>query len=416
MSYSRSDTYRQQKARSGQRIRRLLVLNLVLLGLVVTAVVWLVSGWNPNESGYEAEAASPHPSTATDTPASTAALPSPSAASPAASASPAESAAAGAGANSESNQVKLAFVGDILPAAGVAQLMKKNGYDYPYRQARSLLEAADITAGNLEAPITSRGTGAKNKQYVFRGPVQALPALKDAGFDVFTLANNHTLDYGWMGLQDTMDALDDHGLKHVGSGVDATEAYTPVYIESKGITVAYIAISRVLPEVSWKAAARHPGVADGYNPAGAEKAIGAAKKNADLVVVLVHWGIERAARPDKFQTSLGRRLVDAGADLVIGSHPHVLQGFEFYKNKWIAYSLGNFVFNSTTDPRTSETGILTAACSRNGSCSLDFQPMKAKDSQPAPLTGQDAKALLARLSSVSAAAVFKENGNLVEKR
>jgi poly-gamma-glutamate capsule biosynthesis protein CapA/YwtB (metallophosphatase superfamily) len=186
---------------------------------------------------------------------------------------------------------------------------------------------------------------------VFRGPVQALPALKDAGFDVFTLANNHTLDYGWMGLQDTMDALDDHGLKHVGSGVDATEAYTPVYIESKGITVAYIAISRVLPEVSWKAAARHPGVADGYNPAGAEKAIGAAKKNADLVVVLVHWGIERAARPDKFQTSLGHRLVDAGADLVIGSHPHVLQGFEFYKNKWIAYSLGNFVFNSTTDER-----------------------------------------------------------------
>src|SRR4051794_3513016 len=117
MSYSRSDTYRQQKARSGQRIRRLLVLNLILLVLVVTAVVWLVSGWNSNESGYEAEAASPHPSTATtDAPASTAALPSPSAASPAASASPAESAAVGAVANSESNQVKLAFVGDILPA------------------------------------------------------------------------------------------------------------------------------------------------------------------------------------------------------------------------------------------------------------------------------------------------------------
>ncbi|TJY43528.1 CapA family protein [Cohnella pontilimi] len=409
MSYSRSETHRDRKSRSQRRIRRLIALNSILLVAVAIVVVWLFVGSNPKQSGLEADAASAPPSKAAHTPASPAAKPSPPVESPAPSAS------AGTGADSEFTPVKLAFVGDILPAASVAQLMKKNGYDYPYREAQSLLQAADITAGNLEAPITGRGTPAGNKQYLFRGPAEALPALKDAGFDVFTLANNHTLDYGWVGLQDTMDALNDHGLKHVGAGTDATEAYTPVYMESKGITVAYIGISRVLPEPSWKAAARHPGVADGYNPAGAEKAIRDAKKNADLVVVLVHWGIERADQPNKDQKELGHRLIDAGADLVVGSHPHVLQGFEFYKNKWIAYSLGNFVFNTTASPKTSETGILTAACSKTGSCSLEFQPMKAVNSQPAPLTGQAAKELLARLSSLSTAAVFKENGQLVAK-
>ncbi|WP_233566710.1 CapA family protein [Cohnella endophytica] len=314
---------------------------------------------------------------------------------------------------SEGDSLSFSFVGDILPAAKVLELMKINGFDYPFRGAKEALAKADITAGNLETPITVRGTPAEDKQYVFRGSAEAIPEIKNAGFDFLSLANNHTLDYGWDGLSDTMDALDDAGLKHAGSGIDDKEAYTPAYIESKGMTVGFVSVTRVVPEVGWKADRNHPGVAEAYAPDRAVAAIKEAKSNADIVVVMVHWGVERAERPVAHQTDLAHRFVDAGADLVIGSHPHVLQGFEAYKGKWIAYSLGNFVFSTTTSSITSETGVLHASCGKNGSCSLNFEPMFATNSQPAPMEESAGKALLARLSTVSYGATVKEDGTIV---
>lgn len=311
-------------------------------------------------------------------------------------------------------KVSLAFVGDILPAARVLELMKINGYDYPFRGSKALLEAADIAAGNLEAPITVRGKPAEDKLYVFRGTVEALEAVKDAGFDFLSLANNHTLDYGWQGLSDTMDALDDAGLKHAGSGNDDKEAFEPSYIEANGMTVAFISVTRVVPVVEWKADRNRPGVAEAYSPDRAVDAIGQAKKNADVVVVMVHWGEERKDKPVAHQTDLAHRFVDAGADLVIGSHPHVLQGFESYKGKWIAYSLGNFVF-STTSARSSETGILNAECGKDGACSLSFTPMFAKSSQPAPMEDAEGKELLARLATLSIGATVEEDGAIVAR-
>ena len=102
---------------------------------------------------------------------------------------------------------------------------------------------------------------------MFRGSSEAVPALKEAGFDFLALANNHTLDYGWEGLSDTMDVLDDADLKHAGSGNDDREAFAPAYIESNGITVGFVSVTRVVPEVSWKADRTHPGVAEAYSPA-----------------------------------------------------------------------------------------------------------------------------------------------------
>lgn len=408
MPYSRSSRYEKQRSRRKSRLVKLAVLNVVFIGVLATGV-WFVYGWSTNggerPSASSPPSASTPPATATD-----------SSESAPASASPEPSASGSPSSNENAGTIRLAFVGDILPAASVAKLMEKNGYDYPYRKARHLLESADITAGNLESPITDRGTPEDNKQYLFRGPAEALPALKEAGFDVLSLANNHTLDYGWVGLQDTMDALDDHKLKHMGSGNDDTEAFTPVYVESKGMTVAYIGVSRVLPEVSWKADSNHPGIAEAYDPTRAEAAIRDASANADIVIVMVHWGKERADVPNAEQKNLGHRFIDAGADLVIGSHPHVLQGFESYNGKWIAYSLGNFVFNMTATPKTRDTGVLTAACTKNGDCSLELHPMIAVESQPTPMTEEAGKALLKRLSEVSTAAFIEENGTLVEKR
>jgi len=311
--------------------------------------------------------------------------------------------------------VKLAFVGDVLLAAKVDALMKKHGYSYPYAKASDYLKNPDLTAANLESPITTRGTPAPNKQFVFQGSPNALPALTESGIDVVSLANNHTLDMGVVGLLDTIGHLDEAGMPHVGGGNDESEAYEPVILEAKGVKVAYIGLSRVLPVVEWKATKDRPGVAESYDPTRGLEAIRKAKEKADLVVVMVHWGIERNDFPEKYQQGLARQYIDAGADLIIGSHPHVLQGFETYKGKWIAYSLGNFIFNMTKTEKTKDTGVLDALCTKEGDCKLQFHPMRAIESQPTPLEGDAAKELLARLSKMSLNARVDEEGHIVQK-
>ncbi|MFB9326009.1 CapA family protein [Paenibacillus aurantiacus] len=330
---------------------------------------------------------------------------------------PADEEGAGAGGPEPSGEtVRLSFVGDILLAANVQALMAKNGYDYPYAKSLSYLQGPDLMAGNLENPITKRGTPAQDKQFVFKGTPESLPALKEAGFDVVSLANNHTLDQGVEGLLDTIGYLDEAGLPNTGGGSDDQEAYEPVILEAKGVKVAYVGLSRVLPVGSWKAAPDRAGVAEAYGEAkqGIE-AIKAAKAKADLVVVMVHWGIEKDDKPQEYQKQLGRRFIDAGADLVIGSHPHVLQGFETYKGKWIAYSLGNYIFNMTKTDKTKDTGVLDAVCTQTGSCELQFHPMRSEQSQPVPLEGEPAKALLARLSGNSFGATVDTQGYVKAK-
>ncbi|GBF72866.1 hypothetical protein PA598K_01143 [Paenibacillus sp. 598K] len=314
------------------------------------------------------------------------------------------------------DEVTLSFVGDILLAASVEKLMREHGWDYPYAEALSYLSDADLTAGNLENPITRRGTPAEDKQYVFKGAPESLPALRDAGFDIVGLANNHTLDMGVVGLMDTMEHLDTAGIPHVGAGNDDVEAFAPVVLEARGVKVAYLSVSRVLPVVAWKADSDREGVAETYDPSRAVRAIKAANEQADLVIVMVHWGKERVDRPLDYQRQLARDYVDAGADLVIGSHPHVLQGFEQYNGKWIAYSLGNFIFNMTATPATADTGVLDARCTRSGDCKLKLHPMRQVKSQPKPLVGEEAAALLQRISSISYGAVIDGEGNIYAKQ
>lgn len=306
--------------------------------------------------------------------------------------------------------VTIALVGDILPAGRVAEAMNREGADYPFRKARDLLQSADIAAGNLETPVTTRGVPARNKQYVFRASPDHVPALREAGFDVLSLANNHSLDQGWEGLEDTIAHLKEAGLAPVGAGANEREAFAPVLIERNGVTVAFIGLSRVVPDVSWKAGPNHPGVAETYDTRRAVAAIREAKKRADLVVVMVHWGKERQDWPEPYQRKMGREFIDAGADLVIGSHAHVLQGLEPYKGKWIVYSLGNFVFTTAGVSKTQETGVLMAECGKNGDCRLTFHPMFAANFQPVPMKPEDAQRLLKRLEAVSYGVAIDADG------
>jgi poly-gamma-glutamate capsule biosynthesis protein CapA/YwtB (metallophosphatase superfamily) len=432
MYVSRSDTHQQNKRRRSRRFRRLAAINLAMLAviLILGAVFWSTIAPNKesraftdtaqrndssasqeqNESTTHTDDASA-PGSLSDEQSSSTDVPAEQSDSTATDSitdgigSEADGGTDGAARDGTdaAGTIRLAFVGDLLLGSSVETTMRKQGLDYPFSGALEYLLSPDITAGNLENPITTRGIPADNKQYVFKGSPDLLPPLKEAGFDIVSLANNHTLDQGTEGLQDTIAHLKEAGIASVGGGNDDTEAFAPVVIEVNGIKVAYLSVSRVVPEGSWKADKNHPGVAEAYDSRRAVAAIAKAKQEADLVVIMVHWGVERAEQPVEHQTTLARQFIDAGADLVIGSHPHVLQGFEQYKGKWIAYSLGNFIFNVTATPRTKDTGVLDAVCTKDGACNLAFHPMVSNQSRPEPVEPEKAKQLTDYLSSISKA-------------
>lgn len=316
-------------------------------------------------------------------------------------------------------RISLSFVGDLLLGDYVQPFVNKFGYEYLYEQALFYLSEPDLTAGNLELPITKRGVPESrtplDSGYVYKGSPDVLPALRDAGFDVVSLANNHALDQGVEGLRDTMAHLEEAGIEYMGAGNNDKEAFTPVIKEVKGMKVAFIGISRVIPFADWKADRNVAGVAESYDTTRAAAAIAEAKEQADIVVVMVHWGKERTTVLQPHQKDFGKVYIDAGADLVIGSHPHVLQGFENYKGKWIAYSLGNFIFSSYPKDAEAETGVLDAVCTKSGDCDLKFHPMAVKNAQPAPLSGEASKALLDRLTSISIGVRLEADGSLTAK-
>jgi len=306
-------------------------------------------------------------------------------------------------------RVHITFTGDVIFAGNVEAVLRRNGYDFPYKHVRPFLEDADLTVANLETPITERGEAAI-KEYAYRSSPKALPDFRQAGFDVVNLANNHILDYGTVGLLDTFDHLDKAGIQWFGAGRDIDEAFRPVILDVKGTKIAFLGFSKVVPTESWKAGNNHPGVADTYALKKPLEAIRNAKKQADLVIVVVHWGVERQDTPEKYQKDFAREYIDAGADLVVGGHPHVLQGFESYKEKWIAYSLGNFIFTMNENPKTWETVILQASCSKTDGCALRAVPVLTRLADPQPMAAEEASKLYRRLTDISFGAEIGEGG------
>ena len=212
---------------------------------------------------------------------------------------------------------------------------------------RKEIEAADLFMVNQEFPFTDRGTKAADKQFTFCLPPERIHILKEMGVDIVTLANNHILDFGPEGITDSILALDEAGILHVGAGENLDEAKATETVELCGRTIGFLGVSRVYMSADWAAGSSHPGVFSTYDPTLALEEIRKAKEQVDYLVVYVHWGVERETSPKEYQRTMGRQYIDAGADLVIGSHPHVLQLMEYYNGKPIVYSLGNFVFGSS---------------------------------------------------------------------
>lgn len=306
------------------------------------------------------------------------------------------------------------FAGDTIFSGKVADKMNQNGIDYPFKYVKDLFQKDDLTILNLETPVTTRGIGAKNKQFVFKAHPDAIKAMKDAGVDAVNVANNHTLDQGEQGLLDTLDHLKANNIPFAGAGRNSDEAYAPVYIERKGMKIALFGFTRVLPELGWNARAGRPGLAGVYNEDVnlAVKSIQDARKKANLIIVVAHWGKERVTVPDNNQTTLAHSFIEAGADLVIGGHPHVLQGVEQYKGKWIAYSTGNFIFTKATNrPKTWDTAVFQARCTTKGNCDLRMIPYFTEIGQPVPKNAADGAKLIKEIDSLSPGVNIDANGN-----
>ncbi|HVM40150.1 MAG TPA: CapA family protein, partial [Acidimicrobiia bacterium] len=223
------------------------------------------------------------------------------------------------------------------------------------------LRDADVAVVNVEMAIAEGGTAQAGKEFTFRAPPSAATTLAAAGIDVGALGNNHAADFGIDALVETVRHLRGAGVRPVGAGRNADEAFAPAVVEvarpgSAPVSVAFVSASGVVP-AGFAAADSTPGIASAYEQQRLLDAVTAAAEAHDVVVALLHWGVERAPCPTVSQVALGDALVGAGAHVVVGSHPHVLQPVVERGGGVIAYSLGNFAWHSRSGPQ-GETGVL----------------------------------------------------------
>lgn len=248
----------------------------------------------------------------------------------------------------EENAIRLLFAGDLYLTEISQSKYRNAGIEaLASGEVLALSENADLFILNQEFPFGTTGEAMEDKEYTFRIPPDLVSIPADLGVDLVTLANNHILDFGRDPLTETFTALNGAGIAYVGAGADLEEAKSLKTFEIQGKTLGFLGASRVIPEASWNASRYASGVFTTYDPTQLLAEIQKARENCDFVAVLVHWGIERNTFPEDYQKDLAYQYIDAGADAVIGSHPHVLQGIEYYQGKPIFYSLGNFIFNNS---------------------------------------------------------------------
>lgn len=295
--------------------------------------------------------------------------------------------------------LRLNFVGDVMLARRYEPVIETIGVEGVFREIKPYLgDVAAFTVGNLECPLTDRGTPHPTKPIVFRGRPEYGRGLKFAGFDVVSLANNHIIDYGREGLRQTQAVLDTLGIGYAGAGGDAYEAYQPFFLVKSGVGFGFLAFSDRTGQYDnyqpyLNAGENKPGFAD-LDTFRVFRELARAKKIADFLIVQLHSGAEycevpvdeewfspRAVKPAWSQIELRHRIVDQGAELVVCHHPHILQGFEVYRGKLIAHSLGNFAFDQEY-PETYPSVILNGLMDERGFYRYWLEPVYIDDYIP----------------------------------
>ncbi|OHD56159.1 MAG: hypothetical protein A2Y33_05305 [Spirochaetes bacterium GWF1_51_8] len=265
----------------------------------------------------------------------------------------------------------LCFAGDVTFDYAVKKTL--DAKIDPFGEVKSFVPYADLAVFNLETAITTNGAKVE-KAFNFRSPSDVLELVTNAGFDIAAMANNHSMDYGWIGLKDTIAALKKYKIEFGGAGSNLAAASVPLIKEVDGIKIAFLFYGYVNPATLY-AGKDKPGIAK-YDKKAMLDSIAGVRTNCDFVVVNVHWGEQYQDYPNELQKSLGHALIDGGADLVMGHHPHVLQTVEFYGGGAIFYSIGNFVFPQWSDIRMRYTALVWAALEKkDGKVTAEYSVM-----------------------------------------
>ena len=309
--------------------------------------------------------------------------------------------------------IKLIVAGDVLTGEKIGPHIVADNYDKILDEVTAeRFRNADVVMINLETAVSKRGTPIPDKAYTFRSPPENLAFLRDyLGVDIGSLANNHALDYGRDAFEDTLVHMREYGIEPIGGGMNLDEAAAPWIVEVGDVTIAFFASNQILPAVSWTATDSRSGqlvTRDPSNLGILEKNIRTAVEECDYVIVYMHWGIELDRRPNDMQKRTAHALADMGVDIVIGSHPHVIQSLEYYNDTPIIYSLGNFIFNS----RNPETAYMEVTLD-NGEMTIQLIPCKMNAQLTYPVDGEAAAELLAKWTDLSIKARLDESGFLL---
>lgn len=298
----------------------------------------------------------------------------------------------------EKKSVRFCAAGDVMLDRGVKGHMERKGHDYPYSSVTDFIKSHDVAFCNLEGPVTDYKK--RNKPFAFRCEPGRFDEFMNTGFNIVSLANNHMFDCGPAGVTATITELEGRGLAFAGAGHDRDNSFEAAVMDVNGVKIAVVAFADFFHYIAenknrlTQPQACYPQVED------VAPAIKAARKLAPFVIVSWHWGEEYKHYPNKRQKMLGRLCVDAGADLVIGHHPHVLQGAEYYKGKLILYSLGNFVFDQYHENRT-ESAVFSCTIEDNKIKDPFLTPVKIRKSKPSFARKEDAKKISKALLSYS---------------
>ncbi|MGE6379623.1 CapA family protein [Peribacillus muralis] len=287
----------------------------------------------------------------------------------------------------------MTMVGDVMMGRYVEEVTEKHGYDYLFRYMKPYFADSDYVSGNYEHPaLKDDASSYKEADTAIRlnSNKSGVKAVKDAGFSVMTLANNHMMDFEEQGLLDTIDEFKRTDMNYVGAGKNTAEAKASIdYADVNGVRVATLGFTDVYGKDAVPTDTQ-AGILNS-NPDLLFEMIGKAKDakqgNADLVVVNMHWGQEYSTSATLRQKDLAKAVIDAGADIIIGHHPHVLQSFDVYKDGIIFYSLGNFIFDQGWT-RTKDSAMVQYHLTEDGKASIDVVPLQIEEATPRPATSK----------------------------
>lgn len=311
--------------------------------------------------------------------------------------------------------ITLSFVGDISLADNFDIMpyydsRKEGVYGILSKEVVDIMTSSDIMVANNEFTISTRGTPL-NKRYTFKADPKRLNIYKEMGVNLVSLANNHIYDYGIEAFNDTLKYLKEYDIPFVGAGSNISEAKKSFSFIAGGYKISFISSTRAEKNIITPGATETtPGVFRCYDNTLLKETIKEAKEKSDYVVLLIHWGKEDSHDIEDIIKETGKEYVDAGADLIVGSHAHLLQGMEFYKNKLIAYNLGDFIFNR----ETKDTGILSVTLNNSGNLTYKFIPCKQEDYKTSLLYNTEKERVLNNMNIYSINAILSSDGTITE--